>query len=592
MSMNKKAAIFDVDGTIINGNLTKIFIQYLFDKSLIERSDLARFNRSWNYFLSDQTTFFEVIHESVRVLSIIDQADFGIQWKTCFDEVVRKKFRKDIVLRIKKYQENGTKLILASGSHFDLVSHVGTALDIDSGNIIATESELRPERKDTDQEDAICYGVHKHVRVINLLAMHNIVVDNTSFYTDNLSDLPLLRIMGNKYWVGSREAYQTNGMHDEGIELLENTDPAHFSTALVKRKMNKSLHEYYRGKELYLNESITKIIPEKCTPETMDILTGRIELQWDLETLQKSFFDPLYDYIKKKKKKTICLGSCLFMEAGNIDMGKYQCLVGIGELLETSFEMFKDIRNWTSGKELMLIDKSHIEISIIGNVCISLITLSLHHLLSGKIKIKKEKQLRLLESFTSVIFHSLLGNGFKLYREQKQEIITDYTEYYNTALLINRGLLQIPCDLWRILQDHEPDKATIQVLTKFVENISLAVSLQKDLEAFLNWKSCIQHTEIKTFSANSNFLRIHAAGYFNNPGLFLDNQSPERALSIISRADSEAFARNKIRHLKSEGFRALEELPIKRKFIRLIRSYVNYLLQQQKSDLNNKSLPT
>lgn len=578
--MNVQAALFDVDGTIINGNCTDIFLQYLLDKNLIKQSDFIPLNRKYNLFLTSDIHYSEIIKEATRILSKLNIEEFRSCWRQCFQENVKNKFNIEIVSRIRNYQDKGFELLLTSGSHIELVSLIGSELNIKEENIIATESKIINHHLSPEPVGPICYEEGKKKKVIDIFKTRGLDLKSTYFFTDNLSDLNLLFLAGKRYWVGSEELYLKYSMGKKGIEKLKTQVTTSRIPADKKIKMNKLLHKYYLEKKSIIEESVYEIIPPECTPDSMDYLVGKIDLTWDFVTLQKTFFDPLYEYINKRQEKIYCLGSSLFLEAAGLNTYRYKSLIGIGELLDLSYEMFFDIKEWTSTEKLQVVNKSPLDISIIGNVAIALITLSSHNLLSNKVELSDEKRFRLIESFISICFNALFGNGLKLYWEQQNDIKINLQEYYKIAYLINKRQLQIPGVLWLILQQEEPTKSSVEAFGLFVENISIATQLQKDLLSFDRWQKHIDQTIDNKFNIFSNYLSIYTAGHFNDPYLFSDNPSAEKINELFQKADSFNHTQQKLSEFKNRAFNALEQLPIKQKYNKLIKSYCIYLMNR------------
>jgi HAD superfamily hydrolase (TIGR01490 family) len=578
--MNNQAALFDVDGTIINGNCTKIFIQYLDDKNFIKQSDLIPFNKKCSLYLTSDSHYSEVIKEAIRVLSKLDIKEFRRHWRQCFQEDVKNKFNIEIVNRMRKFQENGLEIILASGSPLELVFLIGSELNIKKGNIIATESKIINHNLSPEKPDSICFGEGKKKKVIDFFKTKGIDLKSSYFFTDNLSDLDLLAMVGKKYWVGSEELYLEYSMEKKGIEKLKTQTKISRKPVDKKAKMDQLLYNYYLEKKTLIEESVYEIIPPKCTSDSMNYLVGKINLTWDFNTLQKIFFDPIHEYIDKRQEKIFCLGSSLFLEAAGLNIVKYKSLIGIGELLDLSNEMFFDIKEWTSMEKLFPVNKSHLDVSIIGNVAIALITLASHNLLSNKVEFSEEKQFHLLESFVSIGFNSLFGNGLKLYWEQHGDIKISLQEYYKIAYLINMRQLQIPGALWLILQQEEPAKSSVEAFGLFIENISIATQLQKDLLSFDQWLKHLDQPITNKFNIFINYLSIYTAVYFNNPSIFFENPSSEKINKLLKKADSIKYTQQKLNEFKNKAFNALEQLPIKQKYKKLIKSYTIYLMNR------------
>ena len=74
-SMDYKAVLFDVDGTIVNGNCTQIFIQYLLDERLVKNSDLSKYNRFLKNYSPLVDNNLEIANEAFTILSGVNKEE-------------------------------------------------------------------------------------------------------------------------------------------------------------------------------------------------------------------------------------------------------------------------------------------------------------------------------------------------------------------------------------------------------------------------------------------------------------------------------------------------------------------------------------
>lgn len=575
-----KVVIFDVDGTLLNGNCTYIFMRYLFEKKIIEPKDFAAFNDKFNKYCLTSNPYSEIISESIRTMSAAGIKQIKYHLKLCYDERIKMNFNQSIVAQLKEFQKNNLEIVLASGSHEELISLIGQQLDIKPENIIATISGRLYQENIPITSESICYGDIKMKRVIDLIISKNINLSEVIFFTDNVSDLNLLTSVGKGWWVGSNATYLEYSMSEKGIENFNTIGNISDSNSRVEFKLNKTLQYYYDKFSIIIEQSISEILPEECTIESMNNLVGSIELVWDLKTLQLSFFNPAYKYIHKKKQKIISLGSCILIGAAEIDLLKYIPLIGIGDLLEISSEMFLDIKEWTTEENIQYWNKSRIDNAMIGNVSIAMISLVTNNLIFNRIALDDDRKSALYESLTTVIFNSLFGNGLKLYWEQQKDIRITEEEYFKVAFFTNMAAIQIPCDLWRILRTEKLSFRAADSLNSFIENLSVAVQLKKDLSSFNLWQNNMPQVRTNKFNLFSNFIIINAAKYYNNRFVFTNGMPMENILEVIVKADSKQYTLLKSGEYITKAFASLQDLPIKSNYKELIKQYSTCLMNR------------
>lgn len=572
-----KAAIFDVDGTIINGNCNKIFIEYLFERNFVTQKDFIPFNKKYALYLKSEISYSEIIRESLNIFSRFKKDELIKLWNNCYVEIVAKKFNKEIINHIRKYQHQGLEIILASGSYFELISSIAEELKINKNNIFASDTSMFQDVEAVETANVISYGIEKKKLVTDYLRKSKFGLKDCYVFTDNISDFDLLKTAGTSFWVGSEVLYSEHNMQKCGINRLKiNSVPDTSKRQLLKN--SKPLFDYYSTHQDIIEESILEIFPVECTSETMDYLVGNIDLKWDCETLQTSFFDPLNAYLNSKNEKIISLGTCLFLETGGIDINHYKPILAMGELLDTSCEIFFDIQEWTSVGRPQTNDRSHLDISIIGNVAIALISLPTHNIIYNGLEIEDDKRLKLYESYTSIVFNTLFGNGIKLSWEHKKNIDISIKEYCKVAFLTNMGQLKIPGDLWLILQEEGPGAASVEVMDAFIKNMSIAIQLQKDLLAFERWEKQLSQSKINSFNLLSNILCIHSASHFNNPSIFSDNLTLNQIRKVVNDSGSVKYTKHILSKYLQKANNALDKLTTKRKYKNLINAYANCMI--------------
>lgn len=469
--MKIRAAIFDVDGTLLRANVTYLFMRHLLDNRIIETEKFRDF--SIKYLAAQPDEFPEVIAESLQLFSYSNFQQLKPHWNNCFETAVKPAFNQRIVDRIRELREQKTEIILASGSFVELIARIGEELGIPEGNILATRSP-----------QLICFGETKRHEVLDLLNAKKIPLAETVFYSDNISDIKLLSQAGQGYWTGKTREYINLGLSQLGIEQAQSEPagmPSQKDSGANKESITESeLLTYYQKHLPLIERSAKAILPDHCTAESMEYLVGPIELSWDLATLEHSFFQPAHAYLNKKKIKWHCLGSCLFMEAGGLIPEKYIPLMAVTELLDTSACMFSDIREWAREENFASWHSSRMENAITGNVSIALITMVSHNLIFNRLPVDAHQKLAIYESLTTAIFNSLFSNGLKLFHEEQPAASLPEDEYCRMAVLLNSGIFRFYFDLWNILGQREVTARENAHRETFLRHMSIAMQLNED----------------------------------------------------------------------------------------------------------------
>lgn len=189
-----KAAIFDIDGTIIrNISSERVFFRYLLDKKLITFQDLFRFAKVFfnNLLLFKglyvrKNKFYLKNKEYEKIVSSISE---------CFNERISSHISSAAIEEIKMLKNAGYFIILLSGTlspfvdcfrkHCNADVGIGTRLAIDNKGIITGEIN----------------GIHPYsggkAKIVNhLVTEYNIDLSSSYAYANQYVDIKFMQMVG------------------------------------------------------------------------------------------------------------------------------------------------------------------------------------------------------------------------------------------------------------------------------------------------------------------------------------------------------------------------------------------------------------
>lgn len=189
-----KAAIFDIDGTIIrNISSERVFFRYLLDKKLITFQDLLRFAKVFfnNLLLFKglyvrKNKFYLKNKEYEKIVSSISE---------CFNERISSHISSAAIEEIKMLKNAGYFIILLSGTlspfvdcfrkHCNADVGIGTRLAIDNKGIITGEIN----------------GIHPYsggkAKIVNhLVTEYNIDLSSSYAYANQYVDIKFMQMVG------------------------------------------------------------------------------------------------------------------------------------------------------------------------------------------------------------------------------------------------------------------------------------------------------------------------------------------------------------------------------------------------------------
>jgi len=190
----KTAAFFDLDDTILKGNSGMRTVLHDFFKGQVSfYHAFIIFYKYIFYFMgrSDPRTFFSDIYEFLK----------GRNYKTeqkrfadYFDQNIKRRIYKEAVKRIEWHKKQGHIVAIVTNSLDLMIGRIKDQLKVD--HLIASSLVIR-KGMITGKSAKISFGTNK-VRYIKALAKKlNIDLRKSYAYSDNNTDIPLLKAVGN-----------------------------------------------------------------------------------------------------------------------------------------------------------------------------------------------------------------------------------------------------------------------------------------------------------------------------------------------------------------------------------------------------------
>ena len=192
--MPQIAAIFDLDDTLLNAASARLLFQYLrqndlFSRYFRRRDSLAVAGAVLAYRLGllDET---QLMQRSARVAKGIALAEFWPLVQRWFDEMVIHHIAPLAQERLAWHRTQGHIPVICSGSSQFSVAPVAHYLAIEHS--VCTEWLCKDGRMTGEIRQPIAYGVGKVHWMQQWAEKHEVALVQSYFYSDDISDLPLL----------------------------------------------------------------------------------------------------------------------------------------------------------------------------------------------------------------------------------------------------------------------------------------------------------------------------------------------------------------------------------------------------------------
>jgi HAD superfamily hydrolase (TIGR01490 family) len=218
------AAFFDLDKTIIAGSSTLAFSRPMRAKGLIDRRAMLRSgyaqltlmrsgaDADFMDRMRDQISALCTGWDAALVRSVIEESLPTVLMPMIYAEAAE---------LVERHRAGGHHVALVSASGHEMVSPVADALGAE--HCVATRMVVADGRY-TGEIEFYCYGEGKAVAARRLAAEHGYRLEDSYAYSDSVTDLPLLEVVGHPHAVNPDKALRKVA-EERGWPVLEFTAP-------------------------------------------------------------------------------------------------------------------------------------------------------------------------------------------------------------------------------------------------------------------------------------------------------------------------------------------------------------------------------
>ena len=191
----KIAAFFDLDKTLITVNSGRLWMQSELKAGRISKWHFAE---ALIYFVAYSFGFIDMSHAMQRAMKMIEgQEEEEIRRRTqnWFKDEVQKYAAKGAWEAIEKHRISGHVLVLLTSS--SLYESEAAAAFFGLDDFLCTRYGIKDGRFNGKFIEPLCYGQGKVIHAQKWAQEHQVDLDQSYFYTDSITDLPMLLEVGN-----------------------------------------------------------------------------------------------------------------------------------------------------------------------------------------------------------------------------------------------------------------------------------------------------------------------------------------------------------------------------------------------------------
>ena len=188
------AALFDVDGTLIARNSAPLYMRHLRATGQARRRDVARtIYFVWRYKLG-LLDIERAVAVSLAWIRGRDEGHVRADCQSWYRDVIRRHVRPAMAATVEAHRRAGHLLVILTSATRYLAEPVAADLGIE--HVIFTQLLVRDGRFTGEAVRPVCYGEGKTYWAERFAAREGVDLGRSYFYTDSITDLPVLERVG------------------------------------------------------------------------------------------------------------------------------------------------------------------------------------------------------------------------------------------------------------------------------------------------------------------------------------------------------------------------------------------------------------
>ncbi len=186
-----RLALFDLDNTLLAGDSDHAWGDYLCERGILDGlAYKARNDEFYQDYLAGRLNIQDYLNFSLEILGRTEMARLD-QWhrefmRDCIEPIILAKGE----ALLAEHRAAGDKLLIITATNRFVTAPIAQRLGVET--LLATECEMADGRYTGRTTDIPCFREGKVTRLARWLDETGFSLDDSSFYSDSLNDLPLL----------------------------------------------------------------------------------------------------------------------------------------------------------------------------------------------------------------------------------------------------------------------------------------------------------------------------------------------------------------------------------------------------------------
>jgi len=190
----RPAALFDVDRTLVTVNTARLYVRWRMGRS---EATLAHYLQMSRVLLEYTLGTLDAEHAARAAFQTVrghNEAQMREECRGWYERVVRPYISTHARSEVERCRQQGALVAILSASTPYLTEPLAEDLGIE--HILCTRLEVADGCFTGGFEAPLCYGHGKVERARRWAARHDVDLGRSTFYSDSISDLPMLEAVG------------------------------------------------------------------------------------------------------------------------------------------------------------------------------------------------------------------------------------------------------------------------------------------------------------------------------------------------------------------------------------------------------------
>ena len=194
--LKRPLVFFDVDDTLVNGQTQEILGRYLYKNgkvSIVFVTKILFYFLMWRIGIVKNVV--PIRKEAYKIIGGWEVSEVEKLLRECFFKEIRTRIFPQALDLIKNHQKKGHEVVLISGSVDSLLriikEFIGTSF------VIGTILEVKDNKYNGEVLGPVIHGQSKAKAILDFVSEHDFSLEGSYAYSDDVSDLPLFRLVEN-----------------------------------------------------------------------------------------------------------------------------------------------------------------------------------------------------------------------------------------------------------------------------------------------------------------------------------------------------------------------------------------------------------